>query len=54
MIETGIYDGRQVAVPGKEGEVENYGWMEHSARRVSQAFRTDLRDELAAQGFALR
>lgn len=54
MIETGIYDGRQVAVPGVEGEMEDYGWMEHSARRVSQAHRTDLRANLAAQGFALK
>ena len=54
MIETGIYDGRQVAVPGQEGEVEDYGWMEHSARRVSQAVRTDLRDILAEQGFDLK
>lgn len=54
MIETGIYDGRQVAVPGVEGKMEDYGWMEHSARRVSQAFRTHLRAELAAQGFDLK
>ncbi len=54
MIDTGIYDGRQVAVPGQEGELEEYGWMEHSARRVSQAGRTDLRQELAAQGFLLK
>ena len=36
MAETGIYAGRQVAVPGRPREMEDYGWTEHSARRVSQ------------------
>lgn len=54
MIETGIYEGRQVPVPGKPGEVEDYGWMEHSARRVSQPARTDLGEVLARQGFGLK
>jgi hypothetical protein len=40
-------------VPGKPGRVEDYGWLEHSARRVSQAARTELRDILKRQGFAL-
>ena len=53
MIATGIYQGRHVPVPGKTDEVEEYGWLEHSARRVSQAARTDLRDVLRRQGFAL-
>lgn len=53
MIATGIYEGRQVPVPGKPGQVEDYGWLEHSARRVSQAARTELRDILKRQGFAL-
>ena len=53
MIETGIYKGRQVPVPGSDGDVEEYGWMEHSARRVSQAMRTELRQILAQQGFDL-
>ncbi|HSB72249.1 MAG TPA: NADPH-dependent oxidoreductase [Candidatus Methylomirabilis sp.] len=53
MIATGIYEGRQVGVPGKSGEVEEYGWLEHSARRVSQAARTDLRLALKRQGFPL-
>jgi hypothetical protein len=53
MIATGIYQGRQVPVPGKSGEVEEYGWLEHSARRVAQAARTDLRDVLKRQGFYL-
>lgn len=54
MAATGIYDGRQVAVPGKAGEMEDYGWTEHSARRVSQPARTHLREVLARQGFDLR
>jgi FMN reductase (NADPH) len=54
MIETGIYRGRQVPVPGSDGEeVEDYGWMEHSARRASQAWRTGLSDALRDQGFGL-
>lgn len=53
MIDTGIYQGRQVVVPGKEGELEEYGWLEHSARRVSQPARTHLREVLEAQGFLL-
>ena len=39
MIETGIYRGRQVGMPGQNGEMENYGWMEHSARRASMPAR---------------
>jgi FMN reductase (NADPH) len=53
MIATGIYEGRQVAVPGRPEQTEAYGWLEHSARRVSQAARTDLREALQKQGFAL-
>ena len=53
MVETGIYEGRQVPVPGKPDAVEDYGWMEHSARRVCQPARTDLREILASQGFDL-
>jgi FMN reductase (NADPH) len=54
MVETGIYQGRQVPVPGKPEEVEDYGWLEHSARRVSQPTRTFLRPVLRQQGFELR
>ena len=53
MIETGIYHGRQVPAPGVEGEVEDYGWQEHSARRASEPSRTTLRHTLRKQGFAL-
>lgn len=54
MVKTGIYRGRQVPVPGVEGEVEDYGWTEHSARRVSKPVRTGLRRVLEGQGFELR
>lgn len=53
MIATGIYEGRQVAVPNRVGEMEDYGWVEHSARRVSKAARVHLRDVLREQGFDL-
>lgn len=53
MAATGIYNQRQVPVPGKPDEMEDYGWLEHSARRVSQPTRTHLRQVLQEQGFAL-
>lgn len=54
MAATGIYDNRQVAVPGQPGHMEAYGWTEHSARRVSRPARTDLREVLHEQGFELK
>ncbi|MBN2388946.1 MAG: nitroreductase family protein [Anaerolineales bacterium] len=54
MIGTGIYKGRQVPTPGKPEEVEDYGWTEHTARRVSQAVRTGLRAVIEEQGFGLK
>jgi hypothetical protein len=51
MAATGIYDQRQVPVPGRPGETEDYGWLEHSARRVSRPSRPTLGDELQEQGF---
>jgi FMN reductase (NADPH) len=54
MAATGIYGGRQIPVPGRPGEMEDYGWTEHTARRVTQAVRTDLREVLERQGFALK
>jgi len=54
MIATGIYKGRQVPVPGKPEEMEDYSWTEHSARRVSQALRTQLCTVLMNQGFNLK
>jgi len=53
MAATGIYQGRQIPVPGKPGEMEAYGWLEHSARRAEQALRTELRAVLKQQGFGL-
>ena len=54
MIETGIYRDRQVSVPGIEGESEDYGCLEHSARRVSRPARTTLSQVLRDQGFGLQ
>lgn len=51
MIATGIYSGRQVT--GEQADEKVYGWMEHSARRVSQSLRPDLRAVLAEAGFLL-
>ncbi len=53
MAETGIYRGRQVPVPGGAGEMEDYGWMEHSARRVAEPKRTGLGPVIRDQGFGL-
>ena len=53
MAASGIYQGRQVPAPGRPGEMEEYGWLEHSARRASQALRTELRSLLKRQGFGL-
>ncbi len=54
MAATGIYQNRQVPVPGRPEQMEEYGWLEHSARRVAQAWRTELRALLEQQGFALK
>jgi FMN reductase (NADPH) len=54
MIATGIYNGRQVPAPGKPDEMEDYGWTEHTARRVSIAARTELSSALEKQGFLMK
>ncbi len=54
MAATGIYGNRQVPTPGKPDIMEDYGWTEHTARRVAQAVRVGLRDVLEKQGFALK
>jgi FMN reductase (NADPH) len=54
MAATGIYEGRQVPAPGKPDTSEDYGWLEHSARRVSKAVRTGMREVLEKQGFSLK
>jgi hypothetical protein len=53
MITTGDYDNRQVPVPGRPGEMEDYGWLEHSARRVSRPTRIEVGPVLRQQGFGL-
>ena len=53
MAATGIYAQRQVPVPGKPEVMEEYGWLEHTARRVSQVTRKFLRQVLNEQGFGL-
>ncbi len=55
MVATGIYQGRQVKVE-KDGQIEeqDYGWTEHSARRVSNVLRPHLREVLRKQGFELK
>ncbi len=54
MIATGIYDGRQVPVPGHPETLEAYGWTEHTARRVARPARIDLKAVLEEQGFLLK
>lgn len=54
MIDTGIYQGRQVPVPGRDDEMEDYSWQEHSARRASKPTRVNLRSELQEQGLCLK
>ena len=54
MIASGVYEGRQVPVPGASSAMEDYGWLEHCARRVSRAWRTDLRQVLERQGLPLK
>jgi len=53
MYATGIYAGRQVPVPGQSDEMEDYGWTEHTARRVTQPVRPHLRSVIQGQGFDL-
>ncbi len=50
MIATGIYRGRQIAAQKDESPAA-YGWMEHSARRVSKKQRLHLRQDLLDAGF---
>ena len=54
MIATGIYKDRQVAVPGQEGEMEAYGWLEHTARRTSQPVRAEMLSIIQKQGFGMK
>jgi len=54
MAQTGMYVGRQSPYPGREGVMENYGWLEHSARKAARGARQDLRTVLEEQGFLLK
>ncbi len=54
MAATGIYGGRQVQNADGQIEMENYGWLEHSARRLSTASRQPLRQVVEEQGFGLQ
>ena len=51
MRATGIYQGRQIDT---DEDSDQYGWREHSARRVKKTSRTDLRVVLEHQGFGLK
>jgi FMN reductase (NADPH) len=53
MIATGIYRGRQVSAADPM-PVEEYGWTEHSARRISKVLRPHLREVLLEMGFELK
>jgi len=54
MADTGIYGGRQVQTADGQVEMENYGWLEHSARRVATPNRQTLRQVVEEQGFGLQ
>ncbi len=53
MIDTGIYSGRQVSAADPI-PADQYGWTEHTARRVSQVVRPHLREVLIEMGFELK
>jgi len=53
MIATGIYEGRQVTPEDPLPESE-YGWTDHTARRVSRLVRPHLREVLNEMGFDLK
>ena len=52
MIDTGIYRGRQVDRQDQDPEL--YGWLEHSARRVSKPRRPELLETVLECGFKLK
>jgi FMN reductase (NADPH) len=54
MMATGIYKGRQVPTAAASSTTDEYGWSEHTARRVSKPVRTSLRQALAEQGILLK
>lgn len=54
MAASGIYDQRQVPALGQPDTMEDYGWLEHSARRAAQIVRPELRSILEEQGLMLK
>ena len=52
MIDTGIYRNRQV--DRQDQDPAEYGWMEHSARRVSNPSRPGLKETIVEAGFSLK
>lgn len=54
MIATGVYQGRQVKSKINVSDIEDYGWLEHTARRVSQVTRPHLRQAVENSGFELK
>jgi len=54
MAASGIYGKRQVSIPAIDEDMEDYGWLEHTARRVSRITRAGMREELEKQGFGMR
>ena len=52
MIDTGIYDNRQI--DREDQEPAEYGWMEHSARRMSKPSRPELKATIIESGFSLK
>ena len=52
MIGTGIYSGRQV--DREDRDPEDYGWMEHSARRSRKPSRPNLRQAIIKSGFQIK
>jgi FMN reductase (NADPH) len=54
MIATGIYKNIQGPVQQSSSQTEDIGWLEISARRVSRADRTLLRNSIEKQGFKMK
>jgi len=52
MVGTGIYGGRQV--DREDRDPEDYGWMEHSARRSSKPSRPNLKQAIMKSGFQIK
>jgi|GEM_PF-1655496 len=53
MYDIGIYNKRQVPYPDRIVEMENYGWLEYTEKRVSRIFRPNICEVIRKQGFEL-